>query len=67
MKLIDKLIKGVLGAFLIAICVCYDLVIYVLALIVAIYESIKGNVNFVKELNDLNVELIDSMKKSIRK
>lgn len=62
MKAIDKVVKILLGIGLSLVLLTGGLIVYVLAFITSLYRYIRGQVDFVKEFQDINKEFINSIK-----
>lgn len=62
MKTIDKVVKTILGIGLSLVLLTGGLMVYVLAFITSLYRYIRGQVDFVKEFQDINKEFINSIK-----
>ena len=65
MKTIDKVVKIILCIGLSSVLLAGGLVVYVLAFITSLYRGIRGQVDFVKEFQDINKEFIHSIKSYI--
>lgn len=65
MKTIDKVVKIILCIGLSSVLLAGGLVVYVLAFITSLYRGIRGQVDFVKEFQDINREFINSIKSYI--
>lgn len=65
MKLIDKVVKTVLCIGLSLVLLTGGLMVYILAFITSLYRYIRGQVDFVKEFQDINKEFINSIKSYI--
>ena len=66
MKIIDKIVKAVLGIGLSLVLLTGGLMVYAIALITLLYRHIRGQVDFVNEFQDINKEFINSIKTYIR-
>ena len=66
MEIVDKIVKTILGIGLSLVLLTGGLIIYVLAFITSLYRYIRGQVDFVKEFQDINKEFINSIKTYIR-
>ena len=62
MKAIDKIVKTLLFIGLSLVLLTGGLIVYVLAFITSLYRCIRGQVDFVKEFQDINKEFINSIK-----
>lgn len=65
MKTIDKIVKIILCIGLSSVLLAGGLMVYVLAFITSLYRGIRGQVDFVKEFQDINREFINSIKSYI--
>lgn len=65
MKTIDKIVKTILCIGLSSVLLAGGLMVYVLAFITSLYRCIRGQVDFVKEFQDINREFINSIKSYI--
>lgn len=62
MRIIDSLVKLVLGIGIVTILLTGAVMIYILAMLMLIYKGIRGKVNFNKEFQELNNSFIELIK-----
>lgn len=62
MKIIDKFIKLILGIGLMITLSIGGLMVYILALFMALYRGIRNQIDFIKEFEELNSIFIKSIK-----
>lgn len=65
MKIIDKFIKLILGIGLMITLSIGGLMVYILALFMALYRGIRNQIDFIKEFEELNSIFIKSIKEYI--
>lgn len=62
MRIIDSLVKLVLGIGIVTILLTGAVMIYILAMLMLIYKGIRGKVDFNKEFQELNNSFIELIK-----